>query len=185
EVARVIATGRRAPSDVDWATYQAIPSRHSHRGPFRDEPVPEPLRQELIAAGGDGVQLRAISGLEESTVIANLLSHAGLVLRHDRGYQRELAMWINDRPDHHPGGGIPALAVAAPTLPWAGLVRPTTTVPDANVLAARLERDFLLLVETPDDGHRDHLLAGQALEHAWPTACRYDLAGSVLTQPVH
>jgi hypothetical protein len=186
EVARVVATVRRAPSDVDWARYALIPWRRSHRSPFGAQPVPEPLRNELAGApAAEGVQLRPVHGLDEAAVLANLLNHTGLVLRGDRGYQRELAMWTNARPDHRPGGGIPALALASPTLPWAGLVRPTTSVPDDNVLAARLNREYLLVVETPDDGHRDHLLAGHAVQDTWLTASSRGLVGSVLTQPLH
>lgn len=185
EVARVVATGRYEPSDVDWARYSAIPWRRSHRGPFAARPVPEALCYELVTAStGGGAQSRPVRGLEEATMLAGLLGHAGLVLRHDRGYQRELALWTNDRPGHHPGGGIPALAHGLATLPWAGLVRPNTTVPDQNVLAARLNQEYLLLVETPDDGHRDHLLAGRAVEDIWLAASSAGLAGSVLTQPL-
>lgn len=186
EVARVAATGRRTPSDEDWARYSTIPWRRSHRSPFAATPVPESLRHTLLtAATGGGVQSRAIRGLNEATVLAGLLGHTGLVLRADRGYQRELAAWINDRPGHHPGGGIPALALTSATLPWAGLVRATTTVPDENVLAARLNREYLLLVETPDDSHRDQLLAGRAIQDTWLAASSAGLAGSVLTQPLH
>jgi nitroreductase len=186
EVARVVATGRRAPSDLDWATYSAIPWRRSHRGPFLPKPVPDSLRHALVdAANAGGVQLRPVRGPAESAVLAEVLTHTGLVLRNDRAYQRELALWTNERPDHRPGGGIPALAHGVATLPWAGLVRPNTTVPDRNVLAARLDQEYLMLVETPDDGHRDHLLAGRAIQDTWLAASRDGLAGSVLTQPLH
>jgi hypothetical protein len=130
------------------------------------------------------VQVRPIGGAGESTVLAELLAHMALVLRDDQGYQRELSAWTNSRPGHHPGG-IPARTRKYDTLPWTGLVRATTRVPDANVLAARLEREYLLLLETPDDGHRDHLLAGRAVQEIWLTATHAGLAGSVLTQPWH
>lgn len=186
QVAGVVAIGRRAPSDMDWNTYSTIPWRRSHRGPFTPTPVPEAMRQALIdAAHAGGVQLRPVRGPAECTVLAQLLTHTGLVLRNDRAYQRELALWTNDRPDHHPGGGIPALAKGIATLPWAGLVRTNTSVPDQNVLAARLDQEYLLLVETPDDGRRDHLLAGRAIQDTWLAASREGLAGSVLTQPLH
>ncbi len=186
EVARVAATGRCAPSDVDWARYAAIPTRRSHRGPFAGTPVPEDLRHHLVAASAaGGEQVRPIAGLEESSVVAGLLVHTGLVLRGDRGYQQELSAWTNTPPDHRPGGGLPPPVPTYATLPWAGLIRANTAVPDVNTLAARLDREYLVLVETPDDGHRDHVLAGQAIEETWLAATAAGLAGSVLTQPLH
>jgi hypothetical protein len=137
EVASVVAAGRRAPSDVDWARYSAIPLRGSHRSPFTPTPVPDELRHDLLAASGaGGVQVRPIGGAGESTVLAELLAHMALVLRDDQGYQRELSAWTNIRPGHRPGG-IPARTRKYDTLPWAGLVRASTRVPDAAVLAAR------------------------------------------------
>ena len=185
EVAWVVVAARRAPSDVDWARYAAIPWRRSHRGPFAGTQVPDDLRYQLVtAATGGGAQVRPIHGLEESTVVAGLLVHTGLVLRGDRGYQRELAVWTNSRPDHRPGGGVPVPDLANATLPWAGLVRPSTIVPDTNTLAARLSRESLLLVETSYDGHHDHVLAGRAIQETWLAASCAGLVGSVLTQPL-
>jgi nitroreductase len=185
EVARVAATGRRAPSDVDWERYSIIPWRRSHRGPFAAKPVPGELRRTLVtAATAGGVQLRPLGGLDESTAVAGLLDHSALLLRQDRGYQRELAAWTNTRPAHRPGGGVPAPTLTHDTLPWAGLVRPTTSLPDTTTLAARLDREYLLLVETPDDGPRDHMLAGRAVQDCWLAATAAGLAGSVLTQPL-
>lgn len=185
EVARVLAAGRCAPSDRDWELYSTIPWRRSHRSPFTAEPVPDDLRHALVAAAtAGGVQLRPVGGIEESTLVAGLLDHGALMLRQDRGYQRELSAWTNTRPDHRPGGGIPAPTPAYDTLPWAGLVRATTSLPDTNTLAARLDREYLLLVETPDDGPRDHVLAGRAIQDTWLAATVAGLAGSVLTQPL-
>src|SRR5215510_10864639 len=39
EVARVIVTGHREPSDVDRVSFSRIPWRRSHRGPFLPTPV--------------------------------------------------------------------------------------------------------------------------------------------------
>jgi hypothetical protein len=185
EVARVVAGERRAPSDVDRERYTAIPRRASHRSPFGATPVPDELRYNLLtAAAAGGVRARPINGSSERAELAELLGHMALVLREDRGYQRELSAWTNTPPNHRPSG-IPARTRKHDTLPWAGLVRATTRVPDANVLAARLDREYLLLLVTPDDGHADHVLAGRALQEIWLAATHAGLAGSVLTQPLH
>jgi nitroreductase len=182
-LARVTAAAPQAPSNVDWKLYAAIPLRRSHRGPFAPAPVPAAVRHFVAtAATSGGAQLRPTG---EHAALAELIFHAGLVLRADRAYQRELALWTNARPGHHPGGGLPPATTAWDTLPWAGLVRATTALPDVNTLAARLSRECLLLVQTPDDGPAAHVHAGRAVEEAWLAATSAGLAASVLTQPLH
>ncbi|HEU5471231.1 MAG TPA: nitroreductase family protein [Actinophytocola sp.] len=184
EVARVALTAARAPSDLDSALHAAIPTRRSHRMPFQD-PVPDRLRPELIAAGGtDGVAVHPIHGPAENAALATLLEHAGRVLRQDRDYQRELLVWTNVHSGYQAGGGLPRPRLTFDTLPWAGLVRSSTGVPHASVLADRLSREFLLLLHTPDDGPADHVRAGQAAQRIWLAATDAGLAGSILTQPL-
>ncbi|HET9140857.1 Acg family FMN-binding oxidoreductase [Actinophytocola sp.] len=184
ELARICATRSREPSEVDLALHAAIAHRHSYRMPLRDRPVPDELRGELLATHTDGVAARRIEGLAEAGVLATLLDHAGLVYRQDPVYQRELAAWTNTQRGYTPGGGLPRPRLSHDTLPWAGLVRTTTSLPDPDVLADRLRREFLLLVHTPDDGIADHVRAGQAAQRIWLHATHAGLAGSILTQPL-
>jgi hypothetical protein len=185
EVARADATSRREPSDVDLARYAAVPLRHSYRQPFAARPVDAGWRTALTAAAGtEGVEVRAIAD-EQVDVLARALDHAALVLKADRAYQRELSAWTAIVPNPLPGTGVADVPGRLATLPWAGLVRRTTALPDAVTLAARLRRECLLLVETPDDGPRDQLRAGRALQATWLAATAAGLAGSLLTQPLH
>jgi nitroreductase len=184
ELARVVVAGRRAPSDEERARYSAIPRRASHRRPFGDRPVPDELRQAVAAAvSASGVRVRPVVGTGEYLAVAELLIHSALALRDDRGYQDELSAWTNTRPVYRPGG-VPGRTEKYDTLPWVGLVRETTQVPEPNVLAARLAGEYLLLLETPDDGPVDQLLAGRAMQEVWLAATHAGLAGSVLTQPL-
>lgn len=184
EVARVTATGRLAPSDVDSASYAAIARRHSYRMPFLDRMVSDAQRDELLAVHTDGVGTHSIHGLAEAATLAALLEHAGLVHRQDRAYQRELATWTNTERGYGPGGGLPRPRLTYDTLPWAGLVRASTSLPDPNTLTDRLHREWLLLVHTNDDGPADHLRAGQAVQRIWLAATHAGLTGSILTQPL-
>jgi hypothetical protein len=183
-VARVHAARRARPSDEDTAAYAAIRARRSHRKPFGPAPVAEETARWLVAANHtDGTALRPVRGEEEARALARLLTHAAQALRDDRGYQRELAAWTAAVRDPLPGTGVSAAVRRTTTLPWAGLVRRTTAVPDLETLAARLSRECLLLVETPDDGPRDHVLAGAATESVWLAAVGAGLAGALITQP--
>jgi len=183
-VARVTTTDRTAPSDRDIALHGAISRRHSHRMPFGSTPVDGETRARLLAANRtDGVGLRPVTDPAEIAALARLLSHSALVLRADHAYQRELSAWTAFTRDPLPGGGVSAATRRTSTLPWAGLVRRTTAVPDVGFLADRLGRELLVVVETPDDGPHDHVRAGMAAEQIWLAATDAGLAGSLLTQP--
>ena len=182
-VARVRATGRTEQSDVDWRAHAAIGARRSHRKPFAQAPVPDATVHRLLGAHHTGgVGLRPVREGELLT-LAGLLSHTALVLRDDHAYQRELAAWTAAVHDPLPGVGVSAASRRTTTLPWAGLVRRTTAVPDVETLADRLSRECLLLVETVDDGPPDHVRAGAAAESVWLAAVDAGLAGALLTQP--
>jgi hypothetical protein len=184
EVARVTAAGRRAPSEVDMLWYGAITGRRSYREPFAARPVPAAVRRTLLTAHGvDGVGLRVVAEPAEVAALAGLLNHSALVLRADHAYQRELSAWTTTVRDPFPGMGLSSTTRRTATLPWAGLVRRTTAIPDVGFLADRLSREFLVLVETPDDGPLDHVRAGMAAERTWLAAVAAGLAGSLLTQP--
>ena len=182
-VGRVAATDRAQPSDADLATHDAMARRRSHRGPFRHTRPSRDLTARILAANQtDGVELRVVSDVD-AEALANVLGHSAQVLRNDRAYQRELNAWTSSVRDPLPGDGVSAATRRTATLPWAGLVRATTAVPDLPTLAERLRAELLVLVETPDDGPFDHVRAGMAVEPAWLTAVAGGLAGAVLTQP--
>ena len=184
EVARVVVRERGEPCDEDVARYVAMSYRRSYRAPFLETPVGDATVRHLAGHGVDGVEIRHLGGGQDAAVLAKLLSHSAAVLRLDRGYQRELSRWTAD--DEHPvaGSGVAVPPRRDAALPWAGLVRRSTAIPDRTVLADRLARECLLLVETPDDGPLDHLRAGMAVEEMWLTATCAGLACAVLTQPL-
>jgi hypothetical protein len=176
EVARLVTGERRAPTERDLARYQAIPQRHSYHSPFANTPVPDELRADLMAgAAAGGVQTRLVHGPQEARTLAGLIGHTGQVLRDDRGYQRELAAWTGARDPR---------SRWRPSLPWT-LVRSSTSLPAPEVLAARVSRETVLLLETPQDSRHDHLLTGCVLQDIWLAAVHAGLVASVLTQPLH
>jgi hypothetical protein len=183
-VARVTADRRAEASDEDVALHAAIAHRRSHRTPFGTAPVDPGTRARLLAANRTaGVGLRVITGPGEAAALAGVLTHSALVLRADHAYQRELSAWTAPVRDPLPGGGVSSATGRTATLPWAGLVRRATAVPDPAALAGRLGAELLVLVETPDDGPHDHVRAGMAAESVWLAATAAGLFGSLLTQP--
>jgi hypothetical protein len=184
EVARVTAGRRTAPSDEDLWRWRVISARRSHRRRFAARAVDAELRGSLACVHAvDGVGVRVLSKPGEFATLAKLLHHAALILRADHAYQRELSAWTSLERDPAPGAGVSVTTHRTATLPWAGLVRRSTAIPDVPALTDWLSREFLLLVQTPDDGPLDQIRAGMAAEAIWLTATAAGLVGSVLTQP--
>jgi hypothetical protein len=188
EVARVVSACRRPPSAVDLTRYAAIPTRHSHRRAFSDARVDPATRDALVTASDvAGVEVRALGGERDIVVLARLFEHAALVLKADRAYQRELSAWTVTGPNRDlklPGEGVVDVPGGLATLPWTGLVRQNTSIPDHVTFAARLRQESLLVVETPDDGRRDQIRGGMAVQSTWLAATAAGLVGSLLTQPL-
>jgi hypothetical protein len=92
EVVATVTVGRpRTPSARDFALYQAISRRRSHRHGFLRNRVPVAVTTALAASGETtGVHLVAPARLDK---LGELLGFATRVLREDRGYQRELELW--------------------------------------------------------------------------------------------
>ncbi|MET8846862.1 nitroreductase [Amycolatopsis sp. NPDC004625] len=183
-VARIAVGEPASPSAGELRRYGAIARRASHRAPFEGLAVPAAVVRRIVAAGGaPGVEARPVG---EIAVVARLLHFAADAFRQDGGYQRELSLWtIRDEPAHRHGVGIPAGRIPAGAVPWAGLVRRATEVPEPAELERRLAGETLLLFVTADDSRLDHVRAGYAMERAWLAAVDLGLAAAVLTQPLH
>ncbi|MEU5264659.1 nitroreductase family protein [Amycolatopsis sp. NPDC021455] len=183
-IARIAVGEPELPSAEERRHYGAIARRASHRAPFEGVAVPLPVVRRIIAAGGaPGVEARPV---REIATVARLLHFAAEAFRQDGGYQRELSLWtIRDEQAHRHGVGIPASRIPAGSVPWAGLVRRATDIPETPELERRLAGETLLLFVTADDSRLDHVRAGYAMERAWLAAVDLGLAAAVLTQPLH
>lgn len=170
-LARVRAIGRKETTATEVERYAAIFRRHSYHAPFSLHPVSRGRLRELAGAPDEpDVRVRVIDPRTESSTLAELFDYAAGVLRADRAYQRELAMWTRGPSDS--------------TLLWGGLVRTDTHVPDTVTLTERLMREGILVLLTTDDSRRDHLLAGAVVQQIWLDAITRGLVASVLTQPL-
>ncbi|WIX83723.1 nitroreductase [Amycolatopsis carbonis] len=183
-VARVDAVARRAPSAEDLARFAAIAVRRSHRGRFGGLPVArrqvERVVRAAVTTGAEAVPLT------DAGELAELFGHAARAIRDDGAYQRELALWtIRDEAGHRHGAGLGRTVVPPGELPWAGLVRRATEVPEPRMLRSRLAAETFLLFLTTDDSRADHVRAGYALERGWLEAVTIGLSAAVLTQPLH
>jgi nitroreductase len=184
-VARIETGGRRPPTGRELHRYSAIARRRSYRLPFSGQEVSEHALHDIIVdAAGPGVQIRPLAD-DEGFAVAGLLEHAACLIQHDAAYQRELAVWTTPS-DASPlsGLGMAPATLRGGSLPWAGLVRPGTAVPDRVTLADRLASESILVVLTAGDSPLDHVSAGIAIERAWLAAVDLGLVGAILTQPL-
>lgn len=171
-VATIRATGCRETVAAEVERYAAIFRRHSYREPFSLHPISRGTLRSLAAGATEpGVRARVIDPRTECATLAELFGYAAQVYRHDRAYQRELSLW--------------SVAEPGTTVPWGGLVRADTHVPDSVTLTERLMREGILVLVTPGDTRHDHLLAGAAMQQTWLAAVARGLVASALTQPLH
>ncbi|WP_410622912.1 Acg family FMN-binding oxidoreductase [Amycolatopsis sp. cmx-8-4] len=186
-VARLAAGTAAAPTVADLHRFSAIARRASHRAPFEDAPVPAvALRLIGETSAAPGVEARLVRPGREIAVVARLLHVAAEHFKADGAYQRELSLWtIRDEQAHRHGVGLPASRVPAGSVPWAGLIRRATELPDTAEIEARLAAESLLVFVTAGDTRSDHVRAGYAMERAWLTAVDLGLVAAVLTQPLH
>lgn len=184
-VARITTTGRQPASTDELAIYWSMFRRRSYRLPFATTSVTDDEVAGVIAAGSDaGVRLRRVDPAE-CRPLATLLCYAADVLRADKGYQRELDAWTRRYTRHVGTNGEQIRAPERDTLPWAGLVRRGTWLPDVPTLTRRLAAETLFLVVSDTDTATDYVRSGAAMQRAWLTAVTEGLAGAVLTQALH
>lgn len=186
-VARLVVEGAHRPREAELHRYSAISRRRSYRRPFAGPVLSdEDVARLVTEAGGEDVRVRPVSGPVEIDALADLLEYAGGVLKQDRGYQRELAIWTirNERSRAH-GAGVVGSTSPPSSLPWAGLVRTQTALPHRQALADRLAEETVLLFATDADGRDSHVRTGLAMQRLWLAAVECGLVAAVQTHPLH
>ena len=176
--ATVTAVRRQPPATTEADRYEAIPDRRSHREAFAGPLTPDEVRAVRAAVLGERVGVRQLTPAD-AEVVADMVEHTAGLLRHDHQYQRELSAWTIR---HHGHSGVPREHLAHSL--FGGLVRLGDGIPDHRALVDQVAHECVLVVETADDGRRDHLLAGMAVQRAWLAATHLGLAMSVITQPL-
>lgn len=102
------------PSDDDREAVGAALRRHSERRPFRHEPLPEDVVDQLRAAAtGENVYVHFPVRDEEKMNLAVAVSWADRVERDDAAYIAEMRRWVRDAEVHAGANpdGVPATAI--------------------------------------------------------------------------
>jgi nitroreductase len=114
-LARVYLGARLPITGREWRMLAAVPHRHTHRGPFSAEPLPDGLlaglQHDAVAEGAELVLVRRGTGYQR---LAALVSGAGRAQDRDPLVRAEIQRWTRP-PASEARDGVPASAYPAHT----------------------------------------------------------------------
>ena len=183
-IAVVRLAGRRHPTPVEAELFQAIPRRRTALA-FYEYPVePEDMASLTGEVGGDAVLRRMPRWLARQ--VAELVVEADAVEWASARFRTELALWTRRHPRRLEGlAPRPHQGPARPTRLLRRLLRRAETG-----WGAEMDRRFdhrtrtLLLLSTRDDGPREWLGAGRAMQRLLLRAAARGLAVGFMSQPI-
>jgi nitroreductase len=163
--------GPLPPSDDERRLLQAVPRRHTDRGPFADLPVPVHVLDALgEAALAEGAWLQVLT-TADILELALWQAHAQAAVAADGEAVAERGAWARDTAE--PSDGLPADLVPG----WpAG--RPAERVARA---AATDAADLVLVLGTESDDRLSWVRAGRALDRVLLTATAAGLVAAPVT----
>jgi nitroreductase len=189
-LARISWTARRPVDEPTRVLALAAGRRHTERRPFRPDPAPATLLDELRRlVDSEGVYAHLVQRADERLDLAVVVSWADRIEAEDDAYRQELARWV--RPDAPAARqGIPVTAVPHLT---PGQPR-HTDVPvrdfelgqpgHQQVPTGLDEQPAWMVLFTADDDATARLRAGEAYAQLSAQTERMGLASSAATQAV-
>lgn len=186
-LAQVRLGGRAALTDAERVLIEALPHRHTHRGPFADEPLPGGL---LIGLQHDAVTEHAALALVdrpfEYSQLATLVSQATRSQSADERSRSDARAWVR-LPGSSARDGVPVTAIAPPGVHDPGRLAQRDT--DLGRGVALLTADgpapaATAVLITPADTPADWVRAGQALHRILVHAASQWVFASLYSQPL-
>jgi nitroreductase len=191
-LARVRLGAAAAATGAERRMLEAIPHRHTHRGPFADEPLPEGLLPGLQHdALAEGAALVLVDPARSYGQLADIVNAVGRRQDLDSVARAEVRRWSR-AVGSAARDGVPAQAFPGQVFPQAG----------SRDLGRLRQRDFDLgrglgllvaggppaaataVLVTPGDGRADWLRAGQALHRLLTHAAAKWVFASLHSQPL-
>ncbi|MDQ1748152.1 MAG: hypothetical protein QOD07_2415 [Frankiaceae bacterium] len=175
-LARIQLGRARVATPTERLLAEAIPLRYTDRGPYTDRAVPADLVDDVRARAADlDVWIRTVDDADDRRALVTVLSVAEQSEAADARYGEELARWTGTDGDV----GVPADAVAGrwpsdrvshvPLRDFTGHASQPSVEGRGDASPPSVERDFLLMLGTPDDDPLAWLSAGRAL--GWALLC--------------
>ena len=160
---------------------RAMPHRHTHRGPFGPDPVPDALLDELSAqARTEGAVLQVIDEPEKLRLLADLVRTAEDLQRADPRQAAEIIRCAG--PDGVPVGACRHHPDATPLAGRDYLGFTQYCIRPRRRWAGRT--GTVAVLATPYDSRTDWLRAGQALQRVLLHAAAHDVMAAFHTQPL-
>ncbi|MFJ9908817.1 Acg family FMN-binding oxidoreductase [Streptomyces sp. NPDC101152] len=178
------------PDADEEAMYAALTRRHTHRGPFRPDPLPVTLIEELQEhARHEGTELSPLSTTEDLRRAADLIRTAEAVRRSRPAYSVELANWTTPRGSARHDGLPPSTYPRDPdTTAFAGRDYAAHARlgygGDISPHPARPTLGLAALLDTGQDLPEDWLRAGQGLQRVLLHAAAHRVCAALHTQPL-
>ena len=179
----VVSLKRAAGTPLPEAgLFASIEGRRTYRKPFESRDVPGALLAALAeTAAGEGAWLHVLSSEEARRAVAALVADGDAIQWSDPRWRRELAGWMHPR---RRGDGLSVPGIIAPIIRTAvrsfNMGKRVGRKDEALAAAAPI----LAVLGTANDGVRDWMNAGQALEKVLLKAHAAGLQASFLNQPV-
>ncbi|MGW5666147.1 Acg family FMN-binding oxidoreductase [Streptomyces sp. NPDC003758] len=187
-LAEVDLTRDARPDDDLALLHPAIRRRHTSRNPFREDDIPDALKDGLCAAARfEGARLVFPDAWHARSVLDLVRDSEGREARNS-GVRGETAHWARTEPTDGTSAsdGIPAEALGPRQWGAGSPVRDFAVgreVPGRG-WAPFEKRPQIALLGTAQDRPLDWLRAGQALERVWLQATLDGLVASLTSQPL-
>lgn len=173
----------------DVLLFHAIPRRRTNRQPFRPDPVPAGVLNELTeAAGREGAWLVVVEDAGARQALGELVAEADRRQWANKAFREELARWMRTDPAHQ-ADGIPAhdlgikdwMSFAGPTLIRTFNQGSGHAAHDLDVV---VHSPTLALLGTNTEDTATWMQAGQALQSVLLHAQSEGIETAHLNQPV-
>lgn len=166
------------PGSADQRQYSAIARRRTYRRVFGPGTVPIAVADELRqVASGHGCRLTIVTGIFARRTVAELMLRAAKSQAANTGFQAEIRRATHDSISDSDGRGIVHASLGMAPYPVDGLIhRAVSEDTDQDQVEAELRRSMVAVLFTDDDGPRDWLFAGMALQRVLLAATAGGLA---------
>jgi hypothetical protein len=173
----------------DVLLFHAITQRHTNRQPFRPDPIPGEILEELAnAAGREGAWLVVAQGDEARQAIGELVAEADRRQWAGKPFRQELATWMRTDAAHQ-ADGIPAHDLGIQD--WLSFAGPSL-IRTFNRGAGHAAHDLEVVAHSPTlallgsnaDDPGAWMQAGQALQSVLLHAQCEGVSASFLNQPL-